>query len=570
MPTLVIQDTKGGLDARNMRETTLPGSLLEADNCVINEGGELQKLKSWERIFRLPAGTFGLKQIRDVTHVFGSDPEPGGIPQKVQYNRLQKGSLNMINILSVDLFDGLMYVVAQYDDGTIVHFYDGNEVTGWVDGRASAVFEITGGTSGSITSVTVDGVETLSGSVAFNTDLITTASDVAANINGNTSSPNYIAVPDGPRVIVRADLPGTAANGRTLAVNASTLTTNVIQPTFAGGIDNPGGVFQPGTYVKTINEKMYALSESLLHFSNIDKPTEWDPNTGVGAGFINLSNHSAGSEQLLAIAEYVDRYAIFSNQNIQIWSLDPDEELNVKNETLKQVGTLAPRSVVPFGNDTAFLDRSGIRSLRARDSSRSANVSDIGTAIDPLIRDLILEKANSVPNAQGITDPLTGRYFLSIDDEIFIFSLFPGNKVSAWTVSKVDFVVEYFDQRDLSVIARSGDNIYQLGGPLNDAYDDRQVNARFPYIDAGDPSRDKKIIGLDVACEGEWDVYIAEDTRDETKERKVATIIDSTFKKPKIAIQGISTHISLRFVSRGNGPAKIGRVLIHFDQGPQG
>ena len=31
----------------------------------------------------------------------------------------------MTKVLSWELFDGLLYVIAQYDDGSVIHFYDG-------------------------------------------------------------------------------------------------------------------------------------------------------------------------------------------------------------------------------------------------------------------------------------------------------------------------------------------------------------------------------------------------------------------------------------------------------------
>lgn len=49
------------------------------------------------------------------------------------------------------------------------------------------------GASGSVDSITVDSVNVMSSAVAFNTSLSQTATDVAANINANTSAPNYFA-----------------------------------------------------------------------------------------------------------------------------------------------------------------------------------------------------------------------------------------------------------------------------------------------------------------------------------------------------------------------------------------
>ena len=49
------------------------------------------------------------------------------------------------------------------------------------------------GSGGAVDMIAVNGVDIMSGSVAFNVDLPTTATDVAANITAFTSTPNYTA-----------------------------------------------------------------------------------------------------------------------------------------------------------------------------------------------------------------------------------------------------------------------------------------------------------------------------------------------------------------------------------------
>jgi len=56
--------------------------------------------------------------------------------------------------------------------------------------------------TGNITGITVNGVQIMSGTVSFNTDLATTATDIAANINAHTSSPNYRAEAWGTRISI--------------------------------------------------------------------------------------------------------------------------------------------------------------------------------------------------------------------------------------------------------------------------------------------------------------------------------------------------------------------------------
>jgi len=83
---------------------------------------------------------------------------------------------------------------------------------------------LTGGASGSVGSIKINDVEIMSGSVAFTTDLATTATAVAANITAFASVPNYTAVAVGAVITITASAPGSASNGE-VVVTATTITT---------------------------------------------------------------------------------------------------------------------------------------------------------------------------------------------------------------------------------------------------------------------------------------------------------------------------------------------------------
>lgn len=91
------------------------------------------------------------------------------------------------------------------------------------------------GASGSISFVTVNGVTITSGSVAFSTDLETTAAALAANINAYTSNPNYTAKSFMDTVTVFAAAgSGATPNGYAIAATTVTLTTRC-SPLAGGG-----------------------------------------------------------------------------------------------------------------------------------------------------------------------------------------------------------------------------------------------------------------------------------------------------------------------------------------------
>ncbi len=61
-----------------------------------------------------------------------------------------------------------------------------------------------------VSGITVDGVETMSGTEIFVTDLATTATNIAANITAFTSTPNYNAVAVGAKIEIESELGGDA------------------------------------------------------------------------------------------------------------------------------------------------------------------------------------------------------------------------------------------------------------------------------------------------------------------------------------------------------------------------
>ena len=90
------------------------------------------------------------------------------------------------------------------------------------------------GAAGSVDSVKVDGVELLSAAVPFNTDINTTAADVASNISANVSVPDYNAAAVATNVItITADAEGPDFNG-VITTELTTLTS--VNVNITGGV----------------------------------------------------------------------------------------------------------------------------------------------------------------------------------------------------------------------------------------------------------------------------------------------------------------------------------------------
>ncbi|RWA81505.1 MAG: hypothetical protein EOQ31_31675 [Mesorhizobium sp.] len=574
MGEIWVKEFSGGLDARRMVETTPGGILIQGSDGHLTRGGEFEKRAAFVTAYTLPQGTKGLAYTRTGLVVFGSAAAPT-LPDGVAYQQLAHpdGTPFLISVPSFDLYAGKIYAVGVFSDGSIHHFYDGVRVDDWFDGRARASFRVTaGGTGSSISALTVDGIAIISGSVNWTTSNAATAAAIAAAINADTTTPEYTAVSVDDQVVIVADDPGTAANGKVVAV---TLVSGFgITP--ADGIAMAGGAeeedtFEPGEFVKTIGSKVYSTSGPNMHFSGIKIPTGWTTDN-VGAGFIDMSSESSGSEQLIALAKYQNSVAVFAETVIQIWYVDPDPTLNKQSQVLNNTGTGSPKSVTQFGdNDLFYLNESGLRSLRARDASNAASTTDIGSPVDPLITAVL---SGMTPDARkkiiGLIEPRDGRFWLIMGDRIFVFSFFSGASVSAWSEYIPGFTVDEAVVFGRRVYLRSGDTIYVYGGLDSDlTYDDTEAVAQIPYLDADKPWKPKTLTGVDVAAQGTWKIFTAMNPNNLQAQDAIGTIADviadTTFNDGRIPAQGKSTHFSLIFKSQGSGYAKIGSCVIHFE-----
>lgn len=134
MPYTLIEHFRAGLDARRPAIVGEDGSLVALTNAHITAGGDIEQMQRLVVAASLPNGTYGLHALDDRLWVFGTASEPSGMPPSVSYLRLihpggHPGALT--RILDAESYSGSIYCIAEYDNGAIRHFYDGELVTDW-------------------------------------------------------------------------------------------------------------------------------------------------------------------------------------------------------------------------------------------------------------------------------------------------------------------------------------------------------------------------------------------------------------------------------------------------------
>jgi hypothetical protein len=130
MAQVVVSDFKYGEDRTRPRIAGIPGTLWLGENVHIGRGGDIERAKKFVPTYEGLEQTFGLGQVRGQLFVFGSETISADIPNGLQYQRLEApNEPAMVAVLCNTTFDAKHYVIAEYADGSIHHFYDGDRVT---------------------------------------------------------------------------------------------------------------------------------------------------------------------------------------------------------------------------------------------------------------------------------------------------------------------------------------------------------------------------------------------------------------------------------------------------------
>jgi len=320
-----------------------------------------------------------------------------------------------------------------------------------------------------------------------------------------------------------------------------------------------------GESIITYRTKIYGVEDRNLHFSSTGNPADW---TGTGSGFINLSEQSSEQEKLNGIEIYFDSLAVFSAHAIHIWAMDPDPNLNEEQQIIRNLGSIAPRSPTQFSaGDVLFLATSGIRSLRARDSSQSAQITDIGSPLDPEMQYLINTRPpEEILKVQGLVNPLSGRFWLIWKDAIYVLSHFPDVKITAWSKYEPEFnITDAANVGNFMALRDENDRVYVYGGDTNNLYDDCEVEIITPFIGAGRDATFKQFTAYDQSARGTWSVEAAFDPMRDDVFDLIGNVNGTTFAQGSLEMTGYSTHFMLKLKNKEAGKTAFARAIVHFD-----
>lgn len=577
MPSTIVNDFRLGVDRRRKRVSGPPGSLWTCINAHLTRGGDIEKRKKFVEKWDLPSNTFGFRKTPSAAYVFGSAAEGTlTLPSGITYQQLVSPSPDapeMTRLWDVNLFDGLVYAVAEFADGNIHHFYDGDHVTAWDDGVVRSYTSSLDEIASRLTALVNDNAnEVAAASVAATSVTLTgktnnvsfTVTGDAGGSSGATATVTTVQAAG----VSQPQITEVAIGGATTVGDRYAITINSNQ---YGAGDNPESV---GKRIFTHGSKIYAMVGPTVYFSEIDNPLKWRANVN-GAGFLNLSNNEEGTLNVVGAARYDTDVAFFATDSGQIWTLDPDPSNNAFRRALENTGAVAGRSMIGYGNnDTFYLARNGSRSVRSRDTSGAPFVTDIGNPIDTLLIADMRELGETVTAAaQSMMETVDGRYMLALGSKIYVLSYFPGSKIQGWTwyepTEIPDFSADWVSVSKGKLYIRSGDIVYLYGGDDgntydSDANDNYVVTVGLPFLGGKRPFEQKLLTGWDMAVENEWLVEALTDPRDENIAITIGTVDEITYPDLDHPAAVNAEMFALQLTCRTPGAATVSNFTLQF------
>lgn len=324
------------------------------------------------------------------------------------------------------------------------------------------------------------------------------------------------------------------------------------------------------TYARTYKGKVYRVQGRFLNFSGVGNPAQENPadTTNPGAGFIDCARNDADADPLLSMEIFYDKMALMSRLATQLWTLDPDPDKDTLQQVLR-IGVVAARSVVQFGTgDILFLADSGVRSLKTMTATLAASVSDVGSAIDPLLIDVIRKDPDYAALAHGVVQPVQGRYWLIVHDTIYVLSYFPAGDITAWSVFKPGFTTMEPAVVGNRLYLRSDANtLYLYGGVSYTEYDASRVTVRTPHHAIDSPTASKRVQSVDIMCQGQWQVSLGMQPSNTELFELCATVQDNTYGLGTIPFAGRGSHVAAHLTHQAAGAATLNSLHFNIQEG---
>jgi hypothetical protein len=167
----------------------------------------------------------------------------------------------------------------------------------------------------------------------------------------------------------------------------------------------------------TATARVYAVSDDgqSVRFSKVGDPTDWT--TSGDAGILPVAQHFGAGQRAYGLGLYQGKLAVFTDQSIQLWTIDPDPTAMALDRVVDGVGTRHHKSIVALSGDLMFLSETGVRSLTTLSNALFPTDIDVGLPIRSLTESPLdlarFSMGGLEPSALALAAVPLGQYWVS-------------------------------------------------------------------------------------------------------------------------------------------------------------
>ena len=316
-----------------------------------------------------------------------------------------------------------------------------------------------------------------------------------------------------------------------------------------------------------MQSKIFAVGKDgdVVRFCATGRPRDWTAESD--AGFIPTGMNARGDRTATALGLQRGRLAVLMRDSCQLWTVDPDPSSMGLYDAVENVGSSYPKTVCNVSNDLYFLSDYGVRSIATQAYTENLVDQDIGSPIDSLIREELIEIEKSGIEPRSFYFYGTGQYVLCIKNHLYVYSVSKTSKIAAWSHYYTDFDVDAVAELGKKLYIRSGDDVYLLDESNNtDNGVVYEVMIELPWMDFKTPGELKMVTGIDVVMEGSAYISLGFDSRDTTARTPEVKVAGNTRPTGVIPIPCCGTEISVRIRNYDDKPFKLNSLSVYYEK----